>query len=93
VHSQIAHCLSLLQTYRDMQMLSTSESCACYTSKTNVQSMNITSTRELKKIICLHSKIKIKLRNFKISGGALFDQLELCLPFNLGMSFIVQCKI
>lgn len=38
-------------------------------------------------------KVKIKLGNFKISWGALFDQLELWLHFNLGISFIVQCKI
>lgn len=65
VNSQIMHCLSLLQHYRDMQMLSTSEIQACYTAKTNVQSMNITITRELKKYVCIQSKNKTgKFQNF-----------------------------
>lgn len=65
MHSQIMYCLSRLQYYRDMQMLSTSEIQACYTAKANVQSMNITITRELKYLSAF--KVKIKLGNFKIS--------------------------
>lgn len=65
VNSQIMHCLSLLQHYRDIQMLSTSEIQTCYTAKTNVQSMNITITRELKKSVCIQSKNKTgKFQNF-----------------------------
>lgn len=65
VNSQIMHCLSLLQHYRDMQMLSTPEIQACYTAKTNVQSMNITITREFKKSVCIQSKNKTgKFQNF-----------------------------
>lgn len=65
VNSQIKHCLSLLQHYRDMQMPSSSEIQACYTAKTNVQSMNITITRELKKSVCIQSKNKTgKFQNF-----------------------------
>lgn len=59
------YCLSLLQHYRDMQMLSTSKIQACYTDKTNVQSMNITITREFKKTVCIQSKNKTgKFQNF-----------------------------
>lgn len=65
VNSQIIQCLSLLQHYRDMQMLSTSEIQACYTAKTNLQSVNITTTRELKKSVCIQSKNKTgKFQNF-----------------------------
>lgn len=65
VQSQIMYCLSLLQYYRDMQMLSTLEIQACYTAETNVQNMNITITRELKKSICIQSKNKTgKFQNF-----------------------------
>lgn len=65
VNSQIMFFLLLLQHYRDMQMLSTSEIQAGYTAKTNVQSMNNTITRELKKSVCIQSKNKTgKFQNF-----------------------------
>lgn len=65
VTSQIMFFLLLLQHYRDMQTLSTSEIQAGYTAKTNVQSMNNTIARELKKSVCIQSKNKTgKFQNF-----------------------------